>query len=84
MCAVIVAGITEAVNTFEVRRVLYDEKTTFGVPPSPILTGGTSVGLRPPGKAFAQHAIESDAPSGLRPTRSAMRAGYFVLSEGST
>lgn len=28
-----------------------------------------TVGLKPPGKAFAQHAIESVVPSGLRPTR---------------
>jgi hypothetical protein len=27
------------------------------------------MGLRPLGKAYAQHAIESDVPSGLCPTR---------------
>ncbi len=28
-----------------------------------------TVGLKPPGKASAQHAIESVVPSGFRPTR---------------
>ena len=46
------------------RPVLYDEITTLGrrIPDS---NQRFTVGLRPLGKAFAQHAIESDAISGF-------------------
>ncbi len=38
-----------------------------------------TVGLKPLGKAYAQHAIESDVPSGFSPYSLAIRLGYLLI-----